>query len=63
MEFLNYITENWVVISTSIVSIASIIAKLTPNQTDNAFIAKIQTIVDALALSSAPTKLKKSNIS
>lgn len=63
MDWLRYIGENWVEISTGVIAVASVIAKVTPNQTDNIVIAKIQNVVDALALSSSPTKLKKKNIS
>jgi len=44
------------VIITTIISVASVIAKVTPNQTDNQYVAMAQKVVDALAMSSAPTK-------
>jgi len=44
---------------TILVSIASVIAKLTPDETDNKLIAVIQKIIDIIAMSSKPTKYKK----
>jgi len=53
---MEYLQENWMVIITTIISVASVIAKVTPNQTDNQYVAMAQKVVDALAMSSAPTK-------
>jgi len=41
------------------VTAASIIAKLTPTETDDIWIARILKVVDFLALNNAPTMLKK----
>jgi hypothetical protein len=58
---MEWITNHWtdiVAIVTGIVTVASIIAKLTPTETDNAIIAKVLQIVDMLALNNKPTELK-----
>ncbi len=48
----------WPVLPT-IMAIASIIARITSNETDNKVVAVIQKIIDTIAFSSAPTKLNK----
>lgn len=58
---MTWITENWdtiFLIITGIISVASLIAKITPNETDNKFIAIVQKIIDALALTTGKTKFK-----
>lgn len=58
---MEWITNHWtdvVAIVTGIVTVASIIARLTPTETDNAIIAKILQIIDMLALNNKPTELK-----
>ena len=42
----------------SIIAVASIIAKITPNETDNKIVAEIQKIVDFFALSTGKTVKK-----
>jgi len=39
----------------SVIALASVIAKITPNETDNKVIANIQKVVDALALTTGKT--------
>jgi len=56
---MNWIIENWLIIATTAISIASVVAKITPNETDNKIIAMIQKFVDTIAMSSKPTELKK----
>jgi len=56
---IEFILENWMTIITAAIAGASVIAKVTPNQTDNTVIARLQKIVDVLALSSKPTEYKK----
>ena len=48
--------ENWLVIITTTISVASVIAKVTPNQADDKFIYMAQRVVDTLAMSSTPTE-------
>ena len=43
-------TENIIMIATSIVTIASIIANITPNETDNKIVAFIKKVVDLFAI-------------
>jgi len=56
MEFLNWITEHSIAVLTSLVTVASIVARITPNQTDNIAIANLQKVVDIVAMSSKPTE-------
>ena len=44
------------VIGTSVISLASIIARYTPTRKDDDFIAKVQTIIQTLSI---PLKIKK----
>lgn len=58
---MQWITMNWQVLSlivTGIVSVASLIAKITPNETDNKYVAMAQKGIDMLAMSTGKTKLK-----
>lgn len=41
-----------------IVTAASFIAKITPNETDNKIVAKVQSVIDVLALTTGKTKLR-----
>lgn len=53
-----WIVENWPIMLlgiTSIVTGASVLAKLTPTETDDAFIAKILKLIDLLAINNKPT--------
>ena len=62
MFVIDWLIINWLVIgstATSVVTAASVIAKLTPNNTDNQVISKIQKVVDLVAMSSSPTKFVK----
>lgn len=54
----DFIKEYWYILPT-VIAVASIIAKATPNQTDDKFVAVLQKIIDTIALSSAPTKHKE----
>lgn len=50
--------ETIVTIITSIITIASIIAKVTPTETDNRVLGVILTVIDKLALNNKPTEIK-----
>lgn len=54
---IELITNYWAVIP-SIIACASVIAKVTKNETDNKIVAFFQKIVDALALTTGKTQLK-----
>ena len=45
-------------ILTSIITVASVVAKLTPTETDNRILGKILKIVDMLAVNNKPTEIK-----
>lgn len=48
-----WIVNNWdsiLMAITSVVTAASLIANMTPNQTDNAIIDKVKKVIDMLAL-------------
>ena len=47
---------------TGIVTGFSVIAQLTPTQTDNEFLGKILKFIDKLALNNTPTEVKSSNV-
>lgn len=50
---MNFISENWetlVLIVTTIVTLASLIVKLTPSPKDDEAVGKIMAIINALAL-------------
>jgi len=58
---MDWIIANWasvVAIVTGIVTVASIIAKLTPTETDDKIVGYILKIVDFLALNNKPTEIK-----
>ncbi len=53
MDLINWITQNWVEITAVIgglVTSASVIVKLTPSTTDDEILAKVISILNALAL-------------
>ena len=57
-----WLLNNWdsvISILTGVVAVASIVAKLTPTETDDALIARILKIVDFLAINNKPTELKE----
>lgn len=56
-----WVVENWPVMLlgvTSVVTGASILAKLTPTETDDAFVAKLLKFIDLLAINNKPTVKK-----
>lgn len=59
---LAWLIENYLLIGSGyagVVTAASVIAKFTKNETASKAIATIQTVVDAVAMSSAPTRFIK----
>lgn len=59
MEWITTNLTEIIAIITGIVTVASIIAKLTPTEIDNKVIAKILQMIDFLALNNKPTEIKK----
>lgn len=62
MEYIAWIQENWgsiVIIITSVVTAASVIAKLTPTEVDDNWVGKIIKLMDFLAINNKPTETKK----
>lgn len=58
---MQWITDNWELIGTvlgGIVFIANVIAKATPNETDNKWVAVALKGVDMVAMTTGKTKLK-----
>lgn len=55
---LSFIRDYWFYVPT-VMAVASIIAKATPNTTDDKYVMFIQKIIDAVALSSTPTTINK----
>jgi len=58
---MEFITENWesiVAIFTGVVTLASIVAKITTNETDNKIVGVLLKIVDMLAINTKPTIVK-----
>lgn len=56
-----WIVENWPVMLlgiTGTVTGASVLAKLTPTETDDVFIAKLLKLIDLLAINNKPTVKK-----
>ncbi len=51
-------TDLWSIF-TGVVAVASIVAKLTPTETDNKIIGAILTAIDKIALNNPPTKVVK----
>ena len=63
---LSYIVNNWselLFILTSIVTVASLIVKLTPNKSDDVIVGKILRFVNFLALNKKQNSLKVSGFS
>jgi hypothetical protein len=59
---MDWLTSHWgslLTVVTSVISAASVVAKITPTQTDDLVIATILKVVDLLALNNKPTELKK----
>jgi hypothetical protein len=59
---MEWLIANWDTILlgvTGIISGASIIAKLTPTETDDKILAKILRFIDLLAINNKPTELRK----
>ena len=57
-----WVINNWETIllaATGIVTGASVIAKLTPSETDDKWLAKILKVVDMLAINNKPTEQKE----
>jgi hypothetical protein len=52
---MEFIMLYWPVIPT-VIAVASVIAKITPNKTDDKVMGFVLKIVDALALTKGPTK-------
>ena len=58
---IEWITANWdtiLIIISAVISIASIIVKLTPNETDNKVLATIIKLAESLGLNTHPVKSK-----
>ena len=59
---MNWIIANWesvMAIVAGVISVASVIAKLTPTETDNVIVGKLLQIIDLLAINNKPTQVKK----
>ena len=52
-------TDTLVSLVTAVVTIASIIARLTPTEVDNVWMARILKAIDIFALNNKPTEHKK----
>lgn len=57
---MEFIMTYWPAIP-AMITAASVIAKITPNETDNKIVAILQKIIDTIALSSTPTTHKVSS--
>lgn len=60
-KIMNWLLENWETILTAVTMIvtgASVIAKLTPTETDNIFLGKLLKFIDTLAINNKPTEMK-----
>jgi hypothetical protein len=58
---MEWITANWgsiIAVITGIISVASIIAKLTPTEVDDGIVAKLLKLIDVLAINNKPTTAK-----
>tara|TARA_R100001244_G_scaffold121224_2_gene90849 strand:- start:1188 stop:1361 length:174 start_codon:yes stop_codon:yes gene_type:complete len=55
---MEWLAENWLVVVTSVVTIASVIVKITPNETDNKILEIIIKIFEKLGLNTPPVKPK-----
>jgi len=58
MEWLTANYGSVIAIVTGVVSVASLIAKLTPTEVDDAWVAKALKFVDFLAINNKPTEKK-----
>jgi len=59
---MEWITANWVSvvgIITGIVTVASVVAKLTPTKTDDKLVGYALKFIDFLAINNKPTEIKK----
>lgn len=60
---MEWISANWwtviVPVFTGLVTIASIVAKATPNETDNKVVGVLLKIVDFFAMTTGKTEIKK----
>jgi hypothetical protein len=59
---MSFLIANWgyiLAVLPSVMATASVIAKITPNETDNKWVAKVQKVIDLLALTTGKTSLKK----
>jgi hypothetical protein len=59
---IEWIQANWadiLIIFASAISIASVIVKITPNETDNKWLAYIIKIFEAIGLNTTPVNSKK----
>jgi hypothetical protein len=59
---MEWITENWatiLIVVSAVISIASVIVKLTPNETDNKILAIIIKVFETLGLNTKPVEPKK----
>lgn len=58
---IEFIQQNWFEILSAVgffISGASVIAKITKNETDNIWVARAQKVVDLLAMTTGKTNLK-----
>jgi len=56
---MNWVIANWdsvLGIITGLITVASIVAKLTPSETDDKMIAKVLKVIDVIAINSTPVK-------
>jgi len=59
---MDWLIANWasiVAIVTGVVTVASIIAKLTPTETDDKVVGYFLKLIDFLAINNKPTEIKK----
>ena len=55
---MEWLLENWIVVVTGIITIASVIVKITPNETDNKWLEWFIKIFEKLSLNTPPVKPK-----
>jgi len=53
-----WLMENYWVLLTTIIAIANVIAKVTPNEVDDKWVHNIHKVVDLFAMSTGKTRLK-----
>lgn len=59
---MKWIVANWELVTqiiTGIISVSSLITKITPNTTDNKVVLGVQKVVEVMALNTSPAKLTK----